>query len=72
MSGAEYQIADQIVDIGDLLKWVGHARVHLVWLLGFMFFSGVANVYLIWFRRTGGRRRQPVLPGITGFGKSAG
>jgi hypothetical protein len=31
--------------------WVGHARVHLVWLLGFMFFSGVANVYLIWFRR---------------------
>ena len=31
--------------------WVGHARVHLVWLLGFMFFSGVANIYLIWFRR---------------------
>jgi hypothetical protein len=31
--------------------WVGHARVHLVWLLGFMFFSGLANVYLIWFRR---------------------
>jgi hypothetical protein len=31
--------------------WVGHARVHLVWLLGFMAFSGVANVYLIWFRR---------------------
>lgn len=30
--------------------WVGHARVHLVWLLGFMFFSGIANVYLIWFR----------------------
>ncbi len=30
--------------------WVGHARVHLVWLLGFMFFSGLANVYLIWFR----------------------
>ena len=22
--------------------WVGHARVHLVWLLGFMFFSGLA------------------------------
>ena len=32
-------------------EWVGHARVHLVWLLGFMFFSGVANLYLIWFRR---------------------
>ena len=31
--------------------WVGHARLHLVWLLGFMFFSGVANLYLIWFRR---------------------
>ncbi|UCE84873.1 MAG: hypothetical protein JSU66_10990 [Deltaproteobacteria bacterium] len=31
--------------------WVGHARVHLVWLLGFMFLSGVANLYLIWFRR---------------------
>jgi hypothetical protein len=31
--------------------WVGHARVHLVWLLGFMFFSGLANLYLIWFRR---------------------
>jgi hypothetical protein len=29
MSGAEYQIADQIVDIGDLLKWVGHARVEI-------------------------------------------
>lgn len=31
--------------------WAGHARVHLVWLLGFMFLSGVANLYLIWFRR---------------------
>ena len=31
--------------------WVGHARVHLVWLLGFMFFSGLANLYLVWFRR---------------------
>jgi hypothetical protein len=36
--------------------WVGHARVHLVWLLGFMFFSGVANVWLIWFRRPFERR----------------
>jgi hypothetical protein len=32
-------------------SWVGHARVHLVWLLGFMLLSGVANIYLIWFRR---------------------
>ena len=31
--------------------WPGHARVHLVWLLGFMGFSGLANLYLIWFRR---------------------
>jgi hypothetical protein len=31
--------------------WVGHARVHLVWLLGFMGLSGVVNVYLIWFLR---------------------
>ena len=31
--------------------WVGHARVHLVWLLGFMFLSGIVNLYLVWFRR---------------------
>ena len=31
--------------------WVGHARVHLAWLLGFMALSGVANLYLIWWRR---------------------
>jgi len=31
--------------------WVGHARVHLVWLLGFMFFSGLANLHLVWRRR---------------------
>lgn len=31
--------------------WVGHARVHLVWLLGFMVFSGVANLWLVWFRK---------------------
>ena len=31
--------------------WVGHARVHLVWMLGFMFFSGLANLYLVWLRR---------------------
>ncbi|MEL7248069.1 MAG: hypothetical protein AAFO03_06610 [Bacteroidota bacterium] len=32
-------------------EWVGHARIHLAWLLGFMFFSGLANLYFIWFRR---------------------
>lgn len=31
--------------------WVGHARLHLVWLLGFMLLSGFANLYLVWFRR---------------------
>ena len=31
--------------------WVGHARVHLVWLLGFMGLSGIANLYLIWWRK---------------------
>lgn len=31
--------------------WVGHARVHLVWLLGFMGLSGIANLHLVWFRR---------------------
>ena len=31
--------------------WVGHARVHLVWLLGFMFLSGLVNLHLIWRSR---------------------
>jgi hypothetical protein len=31
--------------------WVGHARVHLVWLLGFMGLSGVVNLWLIWLRQ---------------------
>jgi hypothetical protein len=32
-------------------EWVGHARVHLAWLLGFMLLSGIANLYFIWLRR---------------------
>ena len=32
-------------------EWVGHAKVHLAWLLGYMFFSGLANLYFIWFRK---------------------
>jgi hypothetical protein len=32
-------------------SWPGHARLHLVWLLGFMLFSGLANLYLLWLRR---------------------
>jgi hypothetical protein len=31
--------------------WVGHARLHLVWLLGFMGLSGLANLWLVWLRR---------------------
>jgi hypothetical protein len=31
--------------------WVGHARVHLVWLLAFMGFSGLVNLWLVWLRR---------------------
>ena len=31
--------------------WVGHARVHMMWLLGFFLFSGLANLYLIWVVR---------------------
>jgi len=31
--------------------WVGHARVHLVWLLGFMGLSGLVNLWLIWLRQ---------------------
>ena len=31
--------------------WVGHARIHLAWLLGFMVLSGLVNLYFIWGRR---------------------
>lgn len=39
-------------------EWVGHARVHLVWLLGFMVCSGIANLYFIW------RQKRPKLPDL--------
>ena len=41
------------VDASHLLNasWVGHARIHLMWLLGFMGLSGLANLYLIWLRK---------------------
>jgi hypothetical protein len=32
-------------------EWVGHAKVHMAWLLGYMFFSGLANMYFIWIRK---------------------
>lgn len=28
--------------------WVGHARFHLMWQLGFFFFSGLGTLALIW------------------------
>lgn len=31
--------------------WDPHARFHLVWQLGTMGLSGLANLYLIWFRK---------------------
>lgn len=31
--------------------WDPHARLHLVWQLATMGFSGLANLYLIWFRQ---------------------
>lgn len=44
-----------IKDTGDShlvnAEWVGHAKVHLAWLLGYMFFSGLANLYFIWVRK---------------------
>ena len=39
-------------------EWVGHARLHLMWLLGFMVCSGVANLYFIW------RKKSPKLPDL--------
>jgi len=28
--------------------WVGHARVHMMWLLGFFLFSGAGVLWLVW------------------------
>lgn len=41
------------IDTSHLLRpdWVGHARLHLAWLLGFMVLSGIANLYFVWIRR---------------------
>lgn len=32
-------------------SWPGHAKVHMMWFIAYLFFSGVAQVYLIWFRK---------------------
>lgn len=40
------------------VEWVGHARLHLAWLLGFMVCSGIANLYFIW------RTRAPKVPDL--------
>ena len=41
------------IDISHLQNptWPGHARVHMMWLISYMVTSGLANVYLIWFRK---------------------
>ncbi len=36
--------------------WDGHARLHLVWQLATMGLSGIANLWLIWWRRPAGAR----------------
>jgi len=28
--------------------WVGHARLHMMWLLGYFLFSGLAVLWLVW------------------------
>lgn len=37
-------------------EWVGHARLHLAWLLGFMVMSGLVNLYFIW-RKSADKRK---------------
>ncbi len=32
--------------------WVGHARVHVMWLMCFSLYSGIANLYLVWARKS--------------------
>jgi hypothetical protein len=31
--------------------WPGHARLHFMWAISFMAFSGLANLYYLWIRR---------------------
>ncbi|MCE9598285.1 MAG: hypothetical protein K8S54_09990 [Spirochaetia bacterium] len=31
--------------------WPGHAKVHMMWFIAYLFFSGTAQIYLIWFRK---------------------
>ncbi|TNE47604.1 MAG: hypothetical protein EP343_18775 [Deltaproteobacteria bacterium] len=31
--------------------WVGHARFHMAWTIGFWSLTGLVSLYLIWFRR---------------------
>jgi len=41
------------IDVSHLQnpEWPGHARVHMMWLISYMVTSGMANIYLIWFRK---------------------
>ncbi len=44
-------------DLGDShalnVAWVPHARLHMVWFIGFLVLSGLVNLHLIWGRRSG-------------------
>jgi hypothetical protein len=31
--------------------WPGHAKVHMMWFISYLLFSGIAQIYLIWFRK---------------------
>ena len=33
--------------------WPGHARLHFMWAISFMFCSGLANLYYLWLRPLG-------------------
>lgn len=33
------------------VTWPGHARLHFMWAISFMFFSGIANLYYLWIGR---------------------
>ncbi|MBL8032467.1 MAG: hypothetical protein JNJ69_02115 [Leptospiraceae bacterium] len=41
------------IDVSHLQnpEWPGHARVHMMWLISYMVTSGIANIYLVWFRK---------------------
>ncbi len=50
--------------------WPGHARFHLVWSIGVLFFNAVLGLYFIWFYRSDQRFGARVA-GILGLGPLA-